>query len=218
MKKAVIFDLDGTLSDTIETIAYYANGALTAYGLDPIPTESYKLLVGDGAKTLVKRMLDTLDVEDESLFQQVLDKYNSDYNADVMYLTKVYDGIYKLIDALKEKGVKVAVLSNKPHDTTTMVLDKLFPNKPFDAFFGAREGVPLKPDPTALNELVTLLGVEKEDCLYVGDTAVDMKTGKSGGLFTVGVLWGFRDLSELTKGGADTVISTPHQLVPLLQV
>lgn len=218
MKKAVIFDLDGTLSDTIDTIAHYANGALAAYGLDEIPASAYKLLVGDGAKTLVKRMFDTIQVEDDGLYQQVLDKYNSDYNSDVLYLTKVYDGIHKLLNTLRSKGVKLAVLSNKPHDTTTMVLDKLFPEKPFDAFFGAREGVPLKPDPAALNELVSLLGVDKADCLYVGDTAVDMKTGKSGGLFTVGVLWGFRDLNELTKGGADTVISTPHQLVPLLQV
>lgn len=215
--KACIFDLDGTLLDTVDTIAYYGNKALEAFGYKAIGREEYKYFAGNGAKVLIERMLAHLGVENEAETEKVLSRYLDDYNSNTAYKTEVYDGIKDMLVALKAKGLKLAVLSNKPHDATLKVIDDFFGEGVFDIVYGQREGCPIKPDPTVAIEIGKELGLSKEECLYVGDTAVDMKTGKGAGYHAIGVLWGFRKRDELLKSGADVIVSHPREIAELLK-
>lgn len=216
MIKACIFDMDGTVSNTINSIAYFANNALKSAGLPAIETEVYKKLVGNGAKVLVERMLSTVGAGSEH-FEKVSFEYNTKYDADFLYLTEPYEGILDMLHALKGMGIKVTILSNKPHDTAVKVSDALFGSQLVDICYGAREGVALKPDPAGVYDIINGLGLNKEECLYIGDTATDMKTGKGADLYTVGVLWGFRDREELEQGGADEIISHPSELIDIIK-
>ena len=215
MFKGIIFDLDGTLLDTIETIAYYGNTTLEKFGFKSIDTKKYNYMAGLGAKHLVKSMLSESGSEDEEVFERVFLDYNKSYNVDPLYKTEVYDGINELICNAKKHDMKLAVLSNKPHEATVDVINNFFDNGTFDICFGAREGVPLKPDPTPAIAVANKLGLSPEECIYVGDTDVDMKTGKGAGFYTVGVLWGFRDRQELEENGADIIVSRPEEIADL---
>lgn len=209
--KCVIFDLDGTLADTLSSIAYFANRALTQCGYDAIPLEKYRYLVGNGAKNLVLGMLRTVGAA-ESAYDRVAPVYNDGYDSDALYLTKPYDGVLELLDALRARGVKTAVLSNKPDRTTQKVCAALFDGK-LAAVRGQRADTPRKPDPEAVRLLLAELGCTAEECVYVGDTDTDMQTGRNAGAFTVGVLWGFRDEKELVENGADAIIAHPMELL-----
>lgn len=215
MIKCCIFDLDGTLLNTIDTIAYYGNNALESYGFKPIETERYKKFVGNGAEILVRRMLEYYACDDEEIFKNVYKHYNDAYNNDVLYKTDVYEGIRSLLEILKKNGTKIAVLSNKPDFAAKAVVDIFFGKNYFDIVFGQRENVPIKPDPAGAFEIMNLFDVKKEECLYIGDTGVDMKTGKSAGLYTIGALWGFRDKAELDEYGADVVVATPEDIAEI---
>lgn len=215
MVRACVFDLDGTLLNTLTTIAYYGNESLKAFGLPPISQERYRYLIGNGAKVLVERMLREVGA-DESLFEAVYEKYTAAYEQKPLYLTVPYEGIVELLRELKTSGILTAVLSNKPHAPTCSVVDALFAPQTFERCYGQREGVPIKPDPTALHGVLEELGVAAEECLYIGDTAVDMKTGRAAGVRTVGVLWGFRDREELVENGADILLEHPMQLLDFL--
>lgn len=212
MIKLCIFDMDGTVSNTLNSIAYFANNALNKAGLPSIETETYKKLVGNGAKVLVQRMLKTVGA-DESYYEEVALEYNTKYDNDSLYLTEPYDGIMDMLRALKDMGIKVAILSNKPHSTAIKVSDALFGSEFIDVCYGGRNGIALKPDPAGVFEILNKLAVPKEECLYIGDTATDMETGKNAGLYTIGVLWGFRDREELAKSGADCIVSHPSEIV-----
>ena len=213
MYKACIFDLDGTLTDTLSSISYFANRALEKYGLKAVEKEKYKIMVGNGAKNLVRRMLKENNCEDEEVYLKVLDEYNSTYDNDFTYLTSVYDGVKELLSFLKSNGLKLAVVSNKPHSTTVQIVDHFFPEGTFDIVYGQRENVPIKPDPAAVLDVMESFGVLPEECIYAGDTGTDMKTGKNAGAFTVGVTWGFRQEKELRENGADIVINHPDELI-----
>ena len=204
--------MDGTTVNTINSIAHFANKALNKFGLPSIETGRYKLLVGNGAVTLVKRMIAETGGSAEQ-FEKVLNEYNTTYDNDFMYLTKPYEGIPELLESLKKSGIKTAIVSNKPDSTAKKVSDKLFGEKLIDVCFGAREGVPLKPDPAAVFEVMEILGVAPQECLYIGDTAVDMTTGKNAGIFTIGVLWGFRDRKEIESAGADMVTDNVNYIL-----
>lgn len=212
MYKACIFDLDGTLLNTIETLQYYGNRALSEFGYKGFDTETYKYMVGTGAVNLVRKMLLGNEITDEEIFNKIYLRYIELYDSDTLYKTTVYDGITQLIDALLEKGLKTAVISNKPHAATIDVIKAFFGNK-FNAVYGAREGFPIKPDPSVPLSIAKELSVKPEECIYVGDTGVDMKTGKASGFFTVGVLWGFRKKEELLENGADTIIENPSEIL-----
>ena len=215
MIKACIFDMDGTVSNTINSIAYFANNALKKAGLPSIETEVYKKLVGNGAKVLVERMLKTVGA-DESYYEEVACEYNTKYDADFLYLTEPYEGIIDMLKALKQMGIKVTILSNKPHGTALKVADALFSDSLVDICYGGRDGIALKPDPAGVFEIMKDLNLEKEECLYIGDTATDMKTGKGADLYTIGVLWGFRDREELENGCADEIISHPSEIIDIV--
>ena len=216
MVKLCIFDMDGTTVNTINSIAHFANNALNKYGLSSIDTEKYKIIVGNGAKVLVERAIELTGGTKEQ-FEKVLVEYNTTYDNDFMYLTEAYEGIIDMLTALKEMGVESIILSNKPHSTALKVSDALFGEDLIKRCFGGRDGIPLKPDPQAVYEILELEGVKKEECVYIGDTSTDMKTGKSAGLFTVGVLWGFRGREELETSGADVIISNPAELIDIVK-
>jgi len=217
MYKACVFDLDGTLTDTLSSISYFANRALEKYGLKAIEKEKYKIMVGNGAKILVKRMMAENGNNDEELYLKVLEEYNGTYDNDFTYLTRVYDGIEELLEFLKEENFKIGVVSNKPHSTTVQIVNHFFENGVFDRVYGQRENVPIKPDPTTVFQVLDEFGVAAEECIYAGDTGTDMKTGKNAGAFTVGVTWGFRDAKELKENGADLIINHPRELAEFLK-
>ena len=214
MIKACIFDMDGTTVNTVNSIAHFANSALKKFNLPPIETEKYKYLVGEGARVLVQRMIKESGGTQED-FEKVFPEYNTTYDNDFMYLTAPYEGICELLSSLKERGIKTAILSNKPHETTIKISDSLFPDT-IDICYGARSNVPLKPDPSGVLSLIDELGIKKDECIYIGDTATDMKTGKNGELYTVGVLWGFRERDELEENGADALIEKPSELLDII--
>lgn len=213
MKKAVIFDLDGTLSDSIASLKYCGDRALAPFGYGPFPESDYKYFVGDGAANLVKRALIKAGDEKLTHFEEAFALYKKYFAADCMYQVKPYDGIPELLAALKEKGLKTTVLSNKPHAQTLDVIHSLFGRDCFDLIQGQREGLPIKPDPAGVFAILEQLGLRAEDLLYLGDTATDMRTGKSAGAFTVGALWGFRDRRELEEAHADAIIGHPLELL-----
>lgn len=213
MIKLCIFDLDGTVLDTVHTIAYYGNYALQANGIEPVDVEEYKFFAGNGAVNLIKRALRFRDRLTDETFQKVFADYNAAYNADTSYLTAPFEGMKETLDSIKAMGIKMAILSNKPHFATCGVIASVFGEGYFDCVYGQREDVPIKPDPTAVLGIMEECNAKPEECLYIGDTGTDMKTGKNAKLYTVGVLWGFRGKDELLQNGADTVIEKPCQLL-----
>ncbi|MBR0277552.1 MAG: HAD family hydrolase [Clostridia bacterium] len=207
-----LFDMDGTLVNSINSISYFANKALNKYGLSSIPVQRYKFLVGSGAGILVKRMISETG-GDMSLYDKIFKEYVSLYDSNFLYLTQAYDGIEDFLKELKKRGNKIAIVSNKPHSTAQKISDTLFGGELIDICFGKKDGYPIKPDPTAVNEVINILNFKKSDCLYFGDTITDMQTGKNAGIYTVGVLWGFRDEKELLSGNPDKIINNTYDIL-----
>ncbi len=209
MFKAVIFDLDGTLTNTLQDIANAMNRALRLVGLPEYPTDAYRYMVGNGAKKLAERAVGThqeLAAEALSLYQSYYEKHTHD-------ITRPYDGIPELLKALEERGLKLCVLSNKPHADTQGVIRYFFPDVQWAVVRGQMEGVPVKPDPAGALAIAQELNVQPDECLYLGDTSVDMLTATRADMWAVGVLWGFRDEKELLENGAKLILSEPLALL-----
>lgn len=209
--KVIVFDLDGTLLNTLEDLADACNGMLMECGYPSHPVDAYKYFVGDGLRVLVDR------ITPEGLSKDDLDHccnlFNDIYSRCWHNKTTQYEGIHEMLSKLQKNGMQLAVLSNKPHHFTTVCVDRFFPEHRFDVVFGQREGVNKKPDPAGALEIAELMNVRPAECIYVGDTAVDMQTGKAAGMFTVGVLWGFRDITELQENNADILVKRPMEIV-----
>lgn len=217
MKKIVIFDLDGTLTDTLDSIKYCADAAIAVCGCAPYEKEDYKYFVGEGAAKLIERCL--LGRGDKNLqnFEKVFAAYREIFAKNCMYKVKPYDGIRELLSSLKERGMKIAVLSNKPHAETIDVIETLFGKNYFDVIHGQKPDVERKPSPAGVFCILQELGLSVEDVVYLGDTCTDMQTGKSAGAFTVGALWGFRDRKELEENHADAIIKNPLELLDYIR-
>lgn len=216
MYQACIFDLDGTLANTLESIAFFANSALEKCGYFSIKPERYRFLVGNGADRLMHGMLDEVKKSySEQEVTRLRGVYDDLYESDPMHLVSGYDGVEKLLLALKGRGLKLAVLSNKPDNVTTQIVRQLFGAGMFDRCYGQRPQVPRKPSPEGALLIARELGVEPSACLYIGDTNVDMKTGAAAGMTTVGVLWGFRGRAELEESRACHVVENPAQIYEL---
>lgn len=215
MAKLMIFDLDGTLSNTLESIAYFGNQALAECGYPTIAgADGFRYLVGNGADELMRGMLRTVAGQaGETEVKRLRWVYDRLYAGDPLYLVHEYEGVHDALRTLHQNQVPLAVLSNKPDDMAKAVVRSLFPDIPFTQCCGQREGVARKPSPEGALRIACELGVSPAECVYVGDTDVDMETGKSAGMYTVGVLWGFRDEPELRAHGADYVIAAPSQLL-----
>ena len=210
--KAVLFDLDGTLTNTLEDIADAMNRALSLTGLPTWETEAYKLLVGNGARTLAQRAV--RDREDK--VEEVLDLYQRWYETHNQEKTRPYAGVPELLHGLNERGIPLCVLSNKPDRDTKNVVAHYFPDIPFAAVRGQVEGFPIKPDPAGALLLSRELGIEPRNFAYLGDTKVDMSCAVRAGMQPVGVLWGFRSREELVENGAKTLLEKPEDMLSYL--
>lgn len=217
MYKCCIFDLDGTLANTLPSIAYFGNAALKKFGFSPIESNRYRYLVGMGAKKLVQNMLAEHNCHDEEILQKVYDYYNTAYDNDFLYLTAPYPGISDLLESLKKQGFRLGILSNKPQSTAQKVAEALFGSGCFDICYGKRDGFPLKPDPSVLLSILSEWNIAKEECLYIGDTAVDMQTAQNANVTGIGVLWGFRDEEELESSRAAHIISKPEEILSIIK-
>ena len=216
MYKLFMFDFDGTVANSLETITYYVNMTLKQYNLKPFNQNKIRYFVGNGASLLVERLLKARDCYTEELHKEFLAKYLKNYNSDPMYLTEPYEGILETLAQLKLKGIKLALLSNKPDSSVQPATAQLFGKKLFDVAMGQKDGLPIKPDATLGKSILEKLGIAPDECVYIGDTDVDMQTGKNLGAFTVGVTWGFRDIKELKDNGANKIINEPFDLLELL--
>lgn len=209
MYQAVLFDLDGTLTNTLEDIAFAMNRALRLHGLPEHPVDAYRYMVGDGAKVLAQRAVG----EKAELAGEVQRTYQAYYQEHNLDRTRPYGGIPELLEALQTRGVKLCVFSNKPHADTCRVVAHFFPGVRFAVVRGQVEGVPVKPDPAGALAVAGEAGVAPEDFLYLGDTNVDMRCALRAGMHPVGVTWGFRTAEELLDAGAERLLNDPLELL-----
>lgn len=214
--KAVIFDLDGTLLNTIDDIADSLNIALSGNGFKTFPVEEIKMFVGNGVAVMVQRALAGAACTNKQ-FNSVQARYMEEYSARQAVKTRAYDGLAPAIDELRRLGVKTAVLSNKPQTDTLNTVSRFFTLSRFDLVYGQREGIPVKPDPSALHGLIKELGAAREDCLFVGDSEVDMQTAANAGMKKIGVLWGFRGRRALEDNGADYIVDKASDIVDIVK-
>jgi phosphoglycolate phosphatase len=212
----VIFDLDGTLVDSLDDLADSMNAVLDSLGLPIHPTEPYRRFVGDGLVKMVRRSLPPEYVE-EDYVGECVELMRAEYARRQQDKTVLYPGISELLAALRDRDLKTAVLSNKPDSDTRSIVDGLLAPHSFDVVRGARPEVPLKPDPSAALDIAADLSVHPEDSVYIGDTDTDMRTGRRAGMLTVGVTWGFRDEEELRESGAQHIIHHPLELLDILK-
>ncbi len=216
--KACIFDLDGTLCNTLDSMAISANQVIERFGYAPLPAQNFRYYAGDGAKTLVERVLRDAGDEKFEHLEEAFEAYRDIFNKDCTYKVTVYDGILETLQQLKAMGMKLAVLSNKPHAQTVKVISTLFGDGLFDHVQGQQEGIEKKPDPSGVFAITKGFDVKPEECMYIGDTNVDMMTGNRAGAFTVGVLWGFRTREELVKNHAHALAEQPKDLLRLCRL
>lgn len=213
MKHAVIFDLDGTLLNTLGDLRAATNHALEVRGLPPHSMEEIRQFIGNGIRLLICRAMPEGTPEAE--IDAALDDFKAYYAAHIHDRTVPYDGISQLLTALRKRGIKVAVLSNKIDSASQQLIEYFFPGKT-DVVFGEHVGVPRKPDPTSCRMVMQQLGVQPEQVLYVGDSGTDMQTAKNAGLYAVGVTWGFRSKEVLLEYGADILVHRPEQILQIL--
>jgi phosphoglycolate phosphatase len=213
--RAVLFDLDGTLLDTLDDLADAMNQVLIDLGAPTHDREAYRHFIGDGVEWLVRRALPTAQTSDEQV-QRSVAEMRRHYDARWDRKTRPYPGIPELLDALAARRLPLAILSNKPHDFVVKLADRLLGRWSFARVLGARPGVPKKPDPIATRAVAAELGIPPDAWLYLGDTGTDMQTARAAGMVAVGVLWGFRDADELRADGAQRLIARPLELLDLL--
>ncbi|HEY1083743.1 MAG TPA: HAD family hydrolase [Prosthecobacter sp.] len=216
MLKAFIFDLDGTLIDSLADIAGCINRMLEARGYPPChDTGVFRQMVGDGMEKLVERALPE-GARTEELIRVCTEEYRAFYDTHWQDQTRPYDQISETLAALKDRGIKVGVISNKAHRFTVPMTEHFFGAGLFDVILGQRPDVPRKPAPDGGLEAAALLGLRPEECAYVGDSGIDMAFAQSAGLYGIGVDWGFRTVQELTEHGARIIISQPGELLEIL--
>lgn len=213
MIKACIFDLDGTLTDTLESLAYSVQLTLEEMGLQKITKEQCKSFVGNGARRLMELSLRAAGADPCERLEEGMRIYGRIFDANCTYHVTPYEGIPEMLKALKDKGIQLAVLSNKPDRQTVKVVKAIFGEELFDYAQGQKEGIRRKPEPDGVWYLMEQMHVSKEECLYIGDSEVDAATGRNAGLKTIGVLWGFRDRKTLETAGVDDLIDRPDELL-----
>lgn len=208
--KAVIFDMDGTLLNSLEDLADSMNQVLQERGLPVYPVADYRNFVGSGAIQLVARVLPK---DQESLIKDCLDDFLAAYARNWKVKTRLYPGVADLLDALTARKTPLSVLTNKPQDFAELCMREFFAHWPFFLTVGQRPNVPVKPDPAGPRQIIKALGCDPAEVLYVGDTNVDMGTAVNAGMFPLGVLWGFRDEEELRQAGALAIARQPSDIL-----
>lgn len=217
MIKAVVFDLDGTLLNTLDALSYCMSLTMKYLGFKDIDKEHTKYFVGEGAKKFVDRSLIYNGDTHLEFSKEAYEVYNDFFSKYCLVDVKPYEGITKLLDELKKLNIKTVVLSNKSQEGVEKNINNIIGENVFDLLYGEREGIPKKPDPTSLNMIIKELGLSKDEILYVGDTATDMLTALAAEVKSVGVLWGFRDEKELRENKADFIINTPGEIIDIIK-
>ena len=217
MVKGAIFDLDGTLLDTLESIAKAGNTMLKFFGYDPVAVKQYGVFAGNGADKLVERALTYSKDPGLSHLPEAIRVYRECFAEFCSYRVKPYDGIVRMLDELVTKKIRLGVVTNKPHVNAVRLMKEYFGNYPFTHVVGQQEGFPQKPDPAGIFSVLRDWDIAPSECVYLGDSDVDMQTGNNAGCLTVGVLWGFRDKGELDENGAHHTIENPLELLDLLK-
>lgn len=213
MYRCCIFDLDGTLLNTIGSLTYAVNGMLEHFGYSPVAEAQVKQFVGDGYKKLVERSLKVSGDEALLHYEEALKVYMEVFEANALYQVTPYDGIMELLEYLKAQGIRLAVLSNKPNAQTVENIETVFGQGYFDFVAGERPEIPRKPDPAGVVQILKTFGEEAANCLYFGDTGTDMETGLSAGVITVGVTWGFRGRKELASFHPQYIVDRPGEVL-----
>ena len=215
--RGIIFDLDGTLLDTLHDLADAMNSALAACGLPPRPSvDEHKYFIGDGVTNYILRAMPEGRRGHEDLIERIRSRFLAAYAAGWNNKTQRYDGVLELLSELARRGVRSAVLSNKPDDATRLSVEEFFGRERFDVVRGAREGSPLKPDPAGAIAVAERMGIHPHEFAYVGDTATDMKTAVAADMFAIGAAWGFRAEDELVSAGAQALAATPADVLKCL--
>lgn len=216
MFKAAIFDLDGTLLDSFLDLENACNYALSKFNLPKVNSQSYKLMLGESRKIIIKSIInDLIGNVDEKTYIEFHEHYNNYYNEHMLDNTKPYDGILEMLVHLKNNGVITAILSNKPHGFTNSLAKHYFGDK-IDVVYGLRDGYEPKPNPDTLLELIKHLNIDRKDCIYIGDTEVDIEVAQNAHIESLGVLWGFRNKALLEKTGADFLASNTDELLEIV--
>ena len=210
--KAAVFDLDGTLVNSLDDLADSVNATLHAYSFPVHEVEEYRYFIGDGTRKLMERVLPQERAADTAFVEQFMSKYKDRYARNLLQKTKPYDGIIEMLEELQRRGIPMAVCTNKHQSAAEMIVRTLFPHGIFQEIIGDQEGLPRKPDPQKVLHIMRNFGVTGEQTAYFGDTDVDMDTARNAGAFAVGVLWGFRPEEELVAHGADILLTHPMEL------
>jgi phosphoglycolate phosphatase len=213
--EAVIFDLDGTLLDTIEDLAGSMNAVLYALGFPVHDTDSYRYFVGTGVRNLVRKALPE-DFRSDKMVDNGVAAMLNEYKKRWDNKTRPYEGIPEMLGSLAGLGIRMSILSNKPHELTLKAVNALLPNWRFECVFGDRKGVPKKPDPSSALEIANIMDIPTEKFLYMGDSGTDMETARAAGMYPVGVKWGFRKPEELISSGAKKIIDKPQELIGII--
>ena len=213
--KAAVFDLDGTLLYTLTSIAAAGNAVLRHFGYQDEPESAYRYYCGDGADTLVRRILDKAGDSNPAHFEEGCRLNREVLKANADLGVRPYEGLKEALSELRARGFLLGVCSNKPDNAVQEVIPEIFGPETFDAVCGQREGLRLKPSPDMPLCVARMLGVEPSECLYFGDTGTDMRTGRAAGMRTIGVLWGYRTEEELINNGAERLIRTPCEIPDL---
>jgi phosphoglycolate phosphatase len=216
-KKTIIFDLDGTLIDSLEDIAVCMNQVLKELNLPIHEMNDYKYFVGGGISILVDNSLNALNKEiTDELKEKVTQRFKEIYDQKLHLKTKAYDGIYELLDELVTLDCNIGILSNKPHEFTVQYANSLFSKYNIKEVHGQKSDVPKKPDPIAAISIANSFNIPCEEIYFVGDTMVDMQTAVNANMIGIGVLWGFRDEKELMENGADFIVKHPLDILDII--
>ena len=214
-----IFDIDGTLLNTIESISFHLNETLRKYELKAIHKQKVREFVGNGPRVLLTKTLDYVGFTgDDQLKEEIFNRYNEAYDNDPLYLTKPFEGIKESLDKLKEDGQIITAFSNKPDETSNRVLKSIFGEKYFDYILGYREDYKRKPSPEGIMIIANHFDVPFSDILYFGDSEVDMKCGRNASIFTVGCSWGFRKREVLERENPDVIIDSPSEITSIKRI
>ena len=211
--KAVIFDLDGTLIDSIADLADSANDMLSSFGFPQHALDEYRYFVGNGPRKLMERCLPQEQAADPAFVDQALARYDHCYSSRLLNKTKPYEGILPMLEALQKKNIPLAICTNKQQFAADAIVGKLFPAGMFRENIGDQEGMPRKPDPTKVLRIVKDFGVAPEETAYLGDSSTDMETARNAGFLPIGVTWGFRPREELLATGAKILLEHPMELL-----
>jgi len=215
--KCCIFDLDGTLVNSIHALTYCTNLALERCGMGPVTEKQMMGIVGDGYKMQMRRSLIASGDTKLEHYEEILPIYMEIFAKHCLYQLHAYEGIPGLLSYARRRGMKIAVVSNKPHAQAVDTVEAVFGKGFFDVIIGESETVPKKPDPTGALTAAEKMGASPEECLYFGDTNTDMKTGKNAKMTTIGVLWGFRGREELMEFSPDYLIEKPGDMIEIME-